>query len=361
VGLNPRIVTADGPVLFPEHRPRRVCVVLLSGIGDVVHGLPLANDVKALDPEAEVTWVAEPAPAQVLRHHPSVDRVVEYRTRAGLSGLQALRKDMTGVHADLTLNVQRYIKSVWPTMFSGARTRIGLPRDKTRDGVRFFSTHVLPDGPWKHTQDLFLDFRWALGVPREAPVRWGLTFSEEEIEARARFYAEVNPEGRPVAALVVGSANPKKDWAPEPQAALADTLEGELGFRVVLLGGPSERERAAAGAILALAQSRPVDALGDSVRHLMTLLAGADLVIAPDTGPLHLAHALEVPVVGLFGHTNPWRVGPWLRYHDLVVDCYTDPEARPDPSAYVPKDDRMERITVNDVLAKIEVARSRYL
>jgi len=361
VGLKPRIVTAEGPVLIPERRPRRVCVVLLSGVGDVVHGLPLANDVKALDPEAEIIWVAEPAPAQVLRHHAAVDRVIEYRARAGLAGLWALRKDMADVRADLTLNVQRYIKSVWPTLLSGAPTRIGLPKDKTRDGVRFFSTHLLPDGPWKHTQDLFLDFRWALGVPRDAPVRWGLTFSDEELEARARFYAEANPDGRPVIALVVGSANAKKDWMPERQAALADVLAGELGFRVVLLGGPSRRERAAAAVIVGEARCRPVDALGDSVRRLMTLLAGADLVVAPDTGPLHLAHALEIPVVGLFAHTNPWRVGPWLRYHDLIVDRYTDPEARRDPSAYVPKDDRMERITVDDVLAKIEVARSRYL
>lgn len=335
--------------------------MLLSGIGDVVHGLPLANDVKALDPEAEVTWVAEPAPAQVLRQHASVDRVIEYRTRAGMSGLRALRRDMKVVRADLTLNVQRYLKSVWPTVLSGARTRIGLPRDKTRDGVRFFSTHVLADGPWKHTQDLFLDFRWALGVPRDAPVRWGLAFSDEEREARSRFYAETNPDRRPVVALVVGSANAKKDWAPERQAILADALAFDLGFRVVLLGGPSERERAAARTIVASARSHPVQALGDSVRRLMTLLAGADLVVAPDTGPLHLAHALEIPVVGLFAHTNPWRVGPWLRYRDLIVDRYTDPEARPDPSAYVSKDDRMERITVNDVLAKIEVARSRYL
>ncbi len=361
VGLSPGIVTAEGPVLFPERAPRRVCLVLLSGIGDVVHGLPLANDVRSLDPEAEITWVAEPAPAQILRHHPSVDRVVEFRPRDGLAGVRALRRDMAGTRADLTLNVQRYIKSAWPTMFSGARVRVGLPRDKTRDGVHYFSTHVLPDGPWKHTQDLFLDFRWALGMPRQAPVRWGLTFSDEEVETRRRFYEDASPDGEPVVALVVGSANSKKDWPAALQAALADRLSADLGFRVVLLGGPSMRERATAAEIAARARIRPLDALSDSVRRLTTLLAGADLVVAPDTGPLHLAHALDVPVVGLFAHTNPWRVGPWQRYRDLIVDRYTEPGAPPDPTAYLPKDDRMERITVDDVIAKIEVARSRYL
>jgi heptosyltransferase I len=84
-------------------------------------------------------------------------------------------------------------------------------------------------------------------------------------------------------------------------------------------------------------------------------------VVAPDTGPLHIAHALEVPVVGLFAHTNPWRVGPYRRYRDLVVDRYTEPGAEPDPSAYHPKDHRMDAITVGDVLERVELARRRYL
>lgn len=325
----------------------------------MVHGLPLALDVKERNPRHEVTWVAEPAPAEVLRHHPAVDRVLVYRTRDGLSGLRALRRAMAGLDADLTLNVQRYIKSVWATLFSGAPLRVGLPPSKTRDGVRFFSTHVLTETPWKHSQDLFLDFRWALGVPRTAPVRWEIAFSEEEVEERERFFATL--DGRPVASLVVGSANPKKDWPAERYAELADALADDHGFRVLLLGGPSARERAAADTVLRRTRTHPVDGLGDSVRALMGRIAGSALVVAPDTGPLHIAHALGVPVIGLFAHTNPWRVGPWERFRDLVVDRYTEPGAEPDAAAYLPKDDRMETITMRDVLEKVEVARSTYL
>lgn len=357
--LRPRTIGPGGPALLEAGAPRRVCIVLLSGIGDVVHGLPLALDLKALDPAHEVTWVAEPAPAEVLRHHGAVDRIVVYRTRDGLSGLRALRAAMADVRADLTLNVQRYFKSVWPTMLSRAGTRVGLPPSKTRDGVRLFSTHVLAEGPWKHSQDLFLDFRWALGVPRDAPVRWDLAFSDAEVSERAAFFGAF--DGRPVASLVVGSANAKKDWPPERYAELAGALASDFGFRVLLLGGPSERERRAADVILSRAHPRPTDELGDSVRRLMGRLAGSALVVAPDTGPLHLAHALDVPVIGLFAHTNPWRVGPWRRFHDLVVDRYTEPGAEPDPAAYLPRDDRMDTITVADVLEKVEVARSTYL
>lgn len=356
--LRPGVVGPDGPVLLPAGEAEHVCIVLLSGIGDVVHGLPLALDLKALNPAIRVTWVAEPAPAAVLAHHPAVDRVVVYRTRDGLRGLGDLRRQMAGTRADLTLNIQRYLKSAWPTLFSGAPVRVGLPPSKTRDGVRLFSTHVLRETPWKHSQDLFLDFRWALGVPRDAPVRWDITLSAEEEAERAAFFASLG--GRPVASLVIASANPKKDWPAERYARLADTLERDLGFEVLLLGGPSSRERAVADEILRRSASSPVDGLTGSVRTLMGRIRGSKLVVAPDTGPLHIAHAMGVPVIGLFAHTNPWRVGPWREFHDLVVDRYTEPGDAPDPSGYLPKDGRMDTITVEDVLEKVEVARCRY-
>ncbi|MEQ9400470.1 MAG: glycosyltransferase family 9 protein [Longimicrobiales bacterium] len=358
MSLRPTVVGAEGPVVLPEGGGGSVCIVLLSGIGDVVHGLPLALDLKRRDPGTEVVWVAEPAPAAVLRHHPAVDRVVVYRTRDGIQGLAALRRDMADVSCTVTLNVQRYFKSVWPTMLSGAGTRVGLPPSKTRDGVRYVHTHVLEETPWKHTQDLFLDFRHPLGVARDAPVQWEITFSDEERTAQRTFF-EAMPD-RPVAALVVGSANPKKDWPAERQAAVADALARDFGMTVILLGGPSAREREVADRILATATTGPRDCLGDSVRRLMWLVDGADLVVAPDTGPLHIAHALDVPVVGLFAHTNPWRVGPYTRFHDLLIDRYTEAGAPPDPSGYLPRDDRMDAITVDDVLERVAVARTRY-
>jgi len=326
----------------------------------VVHGLPLLDDVARAMPRVEVTWIAEPAPAQVLEHHPRLHRLLIFRPRDGVRGVLDLQRSMRGMRADVTLNIQRYFKGIWPTLYSGARIRVGLPRSKTRDGVRFFHTHHLQDGPWKHTQDIFLDFRGALGVPRDAPVTWDVRLSQEEEEEGRSFQATLS--GRPVAALVLASANPAKDCPAGLMAAVADALAVDFGFQVILLGGPSSRERKMVSEIRRRAAGPPpLDATGDSVRRLMTRIAASSLVIAPDTGPLHLAHAMETPVIGLFGHTNPWRVGPYRRFHDLVVDRYTDPGAAPDPAGYLPKDGRMEAITVEDVLEKVEVARWRYL
>ncbi len=109
------------------------------------------------------------------------------------------------------------------------------------------------------------------------------------------------------------------------------------------------------------AEVAPEDALGDGIRRLLWLIHGADLVIAPDTGPVHMARAMDVPVIGLYGHTNPWRVGPYRRFEDLWVDAYTEPGEAPDPSAWDPKHGRMETITVADVLERVDRAVDRYL
>ncbi|MGD8495954.1 MAG: glycosyltransferase family 9 protein [Gemmatimonadales bacterium] len=344
--------------LVPE--PRSVCVVLLTGIGDVVHGVPVVNALRARFPNARVTWVAEPAPADVLRHHPAVDRIVTFRKTAGLRGVTALRSDLRAARPfDVTINAQRHFKSVWPTMFSGAPVRLGLARDKTRDGVSLVNTHHLPDGPWRHTQDIFLRFLDFFGVERPAELEWGLTFSPAENASAAEFF-ERTADGRPRVGLVTGTANPRKDWPAERYPSLVEALD-EAGWQVFLLGGPSERERAVAELAMRDATPGPVWAMADTVRELMWRIRGLDLLISPDTGPVHIARALGVPVVGLYGHTNPWRVGPYEAFEDLVIDVYTDPGETPGPAGYEPKSDRMETIGIDDVMECVARARERYV
>lgn len=341
-------------------RPRRLCVVLLTGIGDVIHGLPVVNALRDRFSDLEVTWVAEPAPADVLREHSAVDSIVVFRKAAGLSGLAALRRDLRAAGPfDVTINAQRYFKSLWPTLLSGAPVRLGLPRDKTRDGVSFFNSQHIANGPWRHTQDIFLDFLAFFGVERPAELDWGLAFSSEE-EAESEAFFERLADGRPRVGLVTGTANPRKDWPAERYPPLVDALHG-AGWQVFLLGGPGERERTVAGRTLRDTVTAPVWAMADTVRELMWRIRGMDLLISPDTGPVHIARALEVPVIGLYGHTNPWRVGPYDAYADLVIDAYTDPGEAPGPAGYEPKSGRMETIGVDDVMERVARARRRYI
>jgi len=126
----------------------------------------------------------------------------------------------------------------------------------------------------------------------------------------------------------------------------------------VLVGGRSPRELAAERVILQRARCKPVSALGSGLRRLVSILDGSSLVIAPDTGPLHMAVALDRPVISLLGYTNPRRTGPWRRSQDLIIDAYGDP-GEDYPISMENRPGRMPRITVTDVLEKVQYWKDR--
>ncbi len=326
----------------------KICVVLLTGLGDVVHGLPIVNALKRYWPHGHITWVVEPMPSGILRPHPSIDDVIVFHKRRGVAGVRQLWRDMRGREFDIVINYNIYFKSVWPLAFSGAARRIGFERGRARDGVWLFANEHLQRRPRRHTQDMFLEFLDLLGVPR-TPLQWLIPITESERQDQEAFFSQLRD--RPVIGVVGASANVNKDWPADRYPELVNALADRHQAHVVLLGGPGAREQTVARLIMDRARHVPVWALGDSVRRLVWLIDGCNLIVAPDTGPVHIARALEVPVIGLYGHTNPWRVGPYQKYQDLWIDRYTDGE--PDAGNFAPKDGRMELITVSDVLAKV--------
>lgn len=332
-----------------------VCVVLLTGLGDVVHGLPVVNALKRARPETRITWVVEPMPAPILQPHPAIDQVVVFEKQQGWRGVRALRRRLQHERFDVTLNLNIYFKSIFPTLLSRAPVRWTFGPDRARDGVWLAGTHRLPPRPRRHTQDMFLEFLDALGVEPQ-PIEWKLVITEAERAEQARFVAAL--DGRPAVALVPASANARKDWPAERYAPVVDVIEHELGARAVLVGGPGARETRAARTIVEHAAAQPLWLLGDGVRRLIWILDACDAVVAPDTGPLHIARALGTPVVGLFGHTNPWRVGPYRAGAELWIDEYTDHGTAPDPANATPKLDRMQRIRPEQVIERVERALS---
>jgi heptosyltransferase I len=204
-------------------------------------------------------------------------------------------------------------------------------------------------------QDQYFEFLTALGIPHE-PVEWNLGPWPGELDWATDFHSRLE---RPAAAIVVATSKPQKDWLPERWAAVADALWSDFGLQPVLVGGRSERELRAEQVILARASCRPISALGSGLRRLVGILGGSALVLAPDTGPLHMAVALNRPVVSLIGYTNPRRTGPYRRFHDLVVDAYGDP-GEDYPISMETRVDRMSRIAVSDVLERVERWAGRY-
>ncbi len=367
---------------FRDTPPREVCIVMLSALGDAVHVLPVVNALKRAWPETRITWLIQPVPFRLVRDHEAVDRFVVFHRRKGLAAWRSFRdawrllREGLGAGGpgggwddegrgrpsspsqrfDLVLALQVYAKAGILTALTPADVKLGFDRARARDLNWLVTNDRIPPRPVQHVQDQYFEFVEYLGIDPE-PVVWNVPIPEEDRAAQTAFFDGLD---RPAAAIVVGTSKPEKNWAPERYARVLEALERDFGMRPVMVGGPSPAERELADAILARTSARVIDTLGDDMRRLVWSLDGAALVISPDTGPLHLARALDTPVVGLYGYTNPKRYGPYRKYEELVVDGYARHPDEDYPPSMEYRPDGMTRVTVEAVLEKVALARDRY-
>jgi len=342
-------------VTIPDRwRTGRVCVVMMSAVGDAIHALPVVTALKRHAPGCRITWVLQPGPASLVRGHPAVDEIVLFEKAKGWRAYVEARRALGGPF-DLVLALQVYFKAGLLTALLRSPVKLGFDRARARDLNWLATTHRIPAHAPQHVQDQYFEFLAALGVPAE-PVVWDLGPWPHEREAQRRFFGAID---RPVATLAIGTSDPQREWLSERWAELADALYERYGLQPVLAGGGSPRERETERAIVAHTRHRPLSTLGGALRDLVWLLDGSALVVALDSAPLHLAVALGRPVVGLCGAWNPKRTGPYRRFHDLLVDAYGDP-GEDYPISPERRRDRMPRIAVADVLARVERWRERY-
>jgi len=328
----------------------RIGIVMMSAVGDAVHVLPVLNALKRHHPGAHISWVLQPGPATLVRGHRHVDEIVLFDRARGRQAFVDVKRALRRRPFDLVLNLQVYFKAGLVTSFTRAPVKLGFDKARARDLNWLFTTHRIPPHPeGQHVQDQYFEFLQALGIPHE-PVEWHLGPTEAEREWQRDFFAPID---RPTAAIVVATSKEEKDWLPERWAQVADILYADYGLQPVLVGGRSPRELAAEAEIMALARHKPLSALGSGLRKLVAIIDGSALVLAPDTGPLHMAVALQRPVISLMGYTNPRRTGPYRAYHDLLVDAYGDP-GEDYPVSMENRPGRMPLITVDDVLTKVE-------
>ncbi len=328
---------------------------MMSAVGDAVHVMPVIHAIKAQHPHAHITWVLQPGPATLVRGHPMVDDIVLFDRSKGWRAFLETRRALATRRFDVVLALQVYFKAGLITSFTNAPIKLGFDRARARDANFLFTTHRILPHDGQHVQDQYFEFSTALGVAHGEP-QWTLgPWNDEERAWQREFHGQFD---RPIAPIVVATSKAAKDWMPERWAAVCHVLWHEFGLQPVLVGGRSPRELAAEQIIL---RDAPMahSALGSGLRKLAAILEGAAVALSPDTGPLHLAVALRTPVISLLGYTNPKRVGPYDFSRDLMIDAYGDPgEDYPLDMSY--REDRMQRITVDDVHAMLRRWQDRY-
>ena len=328
---------------------------MLTAVGDAVHVLPVANAIKRHDPRSHVTWVLQPGPATLVRGHPSIDELVLLDRARGWRAFLDVRRALHEREFDVVLALQDYLKAGVITSFARAPVRLGYDRARARDLNWLFTNRQIPSHARQHVQDEYLEFVGALGIPTE-PIEWNLGPWPQERGWQREFLARYD---RPIAVLVIGSSRAEKDWVAERWVEVADVLYADYGLQPVLAGARSPREEQTERVILERARHKPYSALNSGLRRLVSILDAASLVVSLDTGPLHMAVALNRPVISLLGFSNPRRTGPYRKFHDLVVSAY-GAEWRDGRLATDRRPGRMRTIQVADVVAKIERWRQCY-
>ena len=298
--------------------PRSLCLLRLSALGDVTHVVPLVRTLRQAWPETAITWVIGTGEFKLLEGLPGVEFLV-YDKRSGIGGMLALRRAVAKRKFDALLQMQVAFRANLLSACIPAERRIGYDPSRSKDLHGLFVNERIADRPGIHVLDAIGSFCEPLGIVQNEVV-WNMPVPGS---AHAWARAQWPDDGTPTLVVSPCSSHVLRNWRAERHAALADYAASK-GWRVVLCGGRSALERSVADAILAAMQSPALDLVGkDTLKQLPALLARADLVVSPDSGPTHIANAMGTKVLGLHAPSNPRRSGPYsdLRY---CVDRYDD-------------------------------------
>jgi len=296
---------------------RRICIIKPSALGDVVQTLPILPALRERFPQARICWVISRALEPLISGHPDLDDVILYDRRGSWADWWRLLTRLRTERFDLVLDLQGLLRSACMTWATRARLRIGL--ETVREGAHLACHALLPDTGrmvpahlryWRVAEALgcgHLERRTDIAVTRADLVRAGEWLS-------------VLRGGR--LAVQPGARWQTKQWPVGRFAAVAAKAYRQFGFSFVVIGGPEDQSLAAEFASALnrfVPAARVVNLAGrTSLTELAAVMLNVDAMLSNDSGPMHLAAALHVPVVGVFTCTDPVRSGPPPGLHELV-------------------------------------------
>jgi heptosyltransferase I len=308
--------------------PEKILIVKPSSLGDVVHSLPFLNAIRKGYPEAEIHWVIFRGFEGLLEGHPMLHKLwvvnKDSWTKLNLakdtiSEIKSLLRNLKEARFDLVVDLQGLLRSGIITAATGAPVRIGFK--EAREGSRVFYTDKVPGGRNVHAVDRYLKVAEFLGcdtsevifpfppfenVPSFENIISSFILHPSSLDMHLSSLAEY-------VVLVPGARWKTKRWAPEYFGKLASLLN----FRSIIIG--SKDDVYIANEIVALSQGKSLSLAGKTdLKELIAVIKGSKLIITNDSGPMHIAAALGVPVFAIFGPTDPVRTGPYGKGHIII-------------------------------------------
>ncbi len=303
---------------------KKILIRMPNWIGDAVMAIPTLSALRTRFHGAQIVLLAKPSVAALFACHPDVDRVLVYEDRGkhrGLAGLWTLIRALRKEHFDLAFLLQNAFEAALIAAAAGIPVRVGY----AGDGRSLLLTRSLrrKDAPHHHREAYLALIKLVDGRPFSGPPF--LVVTEEERKTASRFLESCGIKQEDcVIGIHPGAAyGSAKRWFPERFAAVADQIMKRFQTKIVIFGGPLET--GIAGAIHEAMLTPSVVLAGKtSVREMMALMTKCRLLITNDSGPMHAASALGVPVVAVFGPTDPTQTSPGGIYTRMIqnkVEC----------------------------------------
>jgi len=295
--------------------PKSLCLLRLSAIGDVCHAVAMVQAIQKQWPTTKITWIMGKIEAQLLNDLPDVE-VIIFDKKTGYSGMKAIWKQLADRKFDALLHMQLALRASALTLGIKARYKVGFNFKRAKEGQWLFTNKKILDTVSLHVLDSFFEFAYFLGIDKTSPT-WNIPLSLSDIE----FSKNISRMNRPLFVISPAASKDERNWLSDRYAVIAD-YAAKTGYEVVLCGSPAEREKKLGEAIEKQMQQPVINLIGEtSLKQLTAILKEASLVLAPDSGPAHIATTQGTRVIGLYGHSNPQRTGPYFS-QDSIISVY---------------------------------------
>ena len=300
-----------------ESAPKSLCILRLSAIGDVCNTIATVQAIQKQWPATKITWITGKLEAQLLAAIEGVE-VLTFDKKAGLEGYKSLWRELKGREFDALLHMQYALRASFATLGIKAKYKLGFAADRSQDFQTLFTNTKVSSPSSLHVADGLMAFAQHIGV-HDTTLNWSLSYKESD-KAWAQQQLNTN---KPNLLLVPGASKAYKNWHAQGYVDVVNHARNQ-GWNVILAGSPAQVEVELTQAIQEKLTEPCRNLVGkSSIMQMLAIIDKVELVIAPDTGPTHMANAMQTPVIGLYAHHNPRRVGPY-HYLQYVVSVYEE-------------------------------------
>ena len=316
---------------------KKILIVKMSAIGDVIHTLPALNAIRRQFPDAWITWLVEEAAADIVSGHGALDRVIVSKRKEWIKELFSLKcshalksirnfiKEFRNTQYDMIIDFQTLLKSGIMVMLAKGDQKIGFDKgmEHAESSHIFYHRRVSPVSMEIHALERGLLLLRSLNIPcKKIEYKIPVTNRDKQDIDNLLMRKDLDPE-KPVICINPQATWGTKLWDNKKFAILGDTLKREYHAQIVFTGGKSDQ--GAVKKIISMMKLQGINFAGlTTLKNLAALYEKASLLITTDTGPMHLAAAMGTKIVAVFGPTAPWRTGPHGRNNVVVrskIDC----------------------------------------